>query len=96
MKASQSHKKSSANRRSRPLEFEMGDQVLLKVSLTKGITRSGMAGKLSQRYIGSYHIAYRLELPLELPRVQNIFYVSQLCKYILDPSNVNESDPVQL
>ena len=62
-----------------------------------------MAGKLSPRYIGPYSIqqrvgevAYRLELPPELPRVHNVFHVSQLRKYVPDPSHVIETDPVQL
>ena len=62
-----------------------------------------MIGKLSLRYIGQYPIvqragemAYRLELPPELPRVHNVFHVSKLQKYLLDPFHVIEPDPVQL
>ena len=42
------------------LEFEVGDQVFLKVSPTKGITRFGMAGKFSSWYIGPYPITQRV------------------------------------
>jgi len=77
--------------------------VLLKVSMTKGITRFGMARKLGPRYIGPYsvmervgEVAYCLELPTELLRVHNVFNVSQLQKYIPDPSHVIELDPIQL
>ena len=62
-----------------------------------------MVGKLSPRYIGLYlviqrirEVAYRLELPAELPRVHNVFHVSQLQKYIPDPSHIVESDPIEL
>ena len=62
-----------------------------------------MAGKLSQRYIGPYpaiqrveEVAYRLELPPELARVHNVFHVSQLWKYIPNPSHIIEPDPIQL
>ena len=62
-----------------------------------------MTGKLSPRYIRSYpilqrvgEVAYRLELPLELPRAHNVFHVSQLRKYVADPSYVIEPDLVQL
>ena len=62
-----------------------------------------MVGKLSLRYIRRYpilqrvgEVAYRLELSPELPRVHNVFYVSQLRKYIPNPSHVIEPDPVQL
>jgi len=85
----QSHQKNYADWRCRPLEIEVGDHVFLKVSSTKGITRFGMTGKLSPRYIEPYlimqpvrEVAYRLELPPELPRVYNVFHVSQVRKYI--------------
>jgi len=62
-----------------------------------------MEAKLSPRYIGPYLItqrvemvAHRLELPLELPRVHNVFYVSQLHKYVQDPSHVIDPDPLHL
>jgi hypothetical protein len=49
--------KSYAGVRWRALEFEVGDEMLLKVSLTKGIVRFGTKGKLSPRYIGPYVIS---------------------------------------
>jgi len=64
---------------------------------------SGMASKFSPRYIGPYLIsqrfgvvAYRLELSPELTRVHNVFYVSQLRKYLPNLSHVIEVDLVQL
>jgi len=73
--------------------------VFLKVSPTKGILRFGMIEKLSPRYIGPDpiiqrvgEVAYGLEMPPELPRVHNIFHVSQLCKYLPDPSYAIEPD----
>jgi len=103
MKAAQNRQKSYADRRRRPLEFRVGDHVFLRVSPTKGITRFGKAGKLSPRYIGPYpitkrvgEVAYQLELPTEFQRVHNVFHVSQLRKYISDPSHVVEADPIQL
>jgi hypothetical protein len=65
------------------LQFEFGDHVYLKVSPMKDIKRFGVKGKLSPRYIGSFPIlekcgtmAYKLELPLSLAGVHDIFYVS--------------------
>jgi len=62
-----------------------------------------MTGKFSLRYIGSYpitqrvrEVAYKLELSPELPRVPNVFHVSQLRKYISDPSYIIEPDLIQL
>jgi hypothetical protein len=52
----QSYQKSYANKRRCPLEFEVGDQLYLRVSLMKGVHRFGIKGKLAPRYIGSYPI----------------------------------------
>ncbi|GJU79426.1 hypothetical protein Tco_1281791 [Tanacetum coccineum] len=56
--------------RRKPLEFEEGDQVLLKVSPWKGVVRFGKKGKLTLRYVGEIlkrigPVAYRLRLPKE-------------------------------
>jgi hypothetical protein len=47
---------SYANKRRRPLQFEVGDHVYLKVSSMKGVKRFGVKGKLSPRYIGPFPI----------------------------------------
>ena len=91
----QSRQKSYADVRRRPLEFETREHVLLKVSPTRGVFRFGKKGKLSPRYIGPFEIldrvgdlAYRLALPPALSHVHAVFHVSQLRKYIPDPSHV--------
>jgi hypothetical protein len=73
----------------RDLEFAVGNQVLLKVSPTKGIVRFGATRKLSPRYIGPFVIiarvgslAYRLQLPNSMKGVHNVFHVSMLRKYL--------------
>ena len=103
MRVAQSRWKSYANPRRRPLEFQVGDQVFLMVFPIKGIARFDMAGKLSSKYIEPYpimqrvgEVVHRLELPLELLRVHNVFHVSQLWKYILGLSHMIKPDPVQL
>jgi hypothetical protein len=65
------------------LEFEVGDHVYLKVSPMKDVKRFGVKGKLVPRYIGPFPIlekcgsvAYKLELPLSLAGVHDIFHVS--------------------
>ena len=50
-----------------------------------------MAGKLSPRYICATSWRGGLQ---ELLRVRNVFHVSQLHKYIQDPSHVIELDPI--
>ena len=103
MRAAQDRQKSYADLKRRPVEFEVGEKVFLKVSPTKGVMRFGRKGKLSPKFIGPYEIldrvgsvAYRLALPLELERVHNVFHVSQLKRYIPDPSHVLEPEVVEL
>jgi hypothetical protein len=69
--------------------------VYLKVSPLKGVKRFGVKGKLSPRYIGPFPIldkfgkvAYKLELPLSMAGVHNIFHISQLKKCLKAPVDV--------
>ena len=41
-------------------------------------------------------MAYRLDLPEELSPVHNVFHISMLRKYILDPSHVLEAPEIEL
>jgi hypothetical protein len=95
LKVTKSHQESYANKRRRPLQFEVGDHVYLKVSPMKGMKRFGVKGKLSPRYIGPFPIlgrcgtvTYKLELPPSLAGVHNIFHVSQLKKCLKTPVDV--------
>ncbi|GJY12549.1 putative reverse transcriptase domain-containing protein [Tanacetum coccineum] len=83
LKTARSRQKSYADKRRKPLEFEVGDRVLLKVSPWKGVVRFGKKGKLAPRYVGPFEIiervgpvAYRLKLPQELSCVHDTFHVS--------------------
>ncbi|GJZ99399.1 putative reverse transcriptase domain-containing protein [Tanacetum coccineum] len=85
--------RSYANVRRKPLEFQVGDHVMLKVSPRKGVIRFGKRGKLNPRYIGPFKIlkrvgpvAYTLELPKELSSVYSTFHVSNLNKCLSDES----------
>ena len=60
MKTAQSRQKSYADRRRRPLEFEPGEKVFLKISPTKGITRFRKRGKLNPRFIGPFEVLERV------------------------------------
>ena len=99
----QSRQKSYADRRHRPLEFQVGDWVFLKVSPTRGVVRFGKRGKLSPRFIGPFEVvqrigecAYRLALPPSLSGVHDVFHVSMLRKYIIDPSHMLDYTGLQL
>ncbi|XP_073031332.1 uncharacterized protein [Primulina eburnea] len=95
MKTAQSRQKSYADVRRRPLAFEAGDHVFIKIAPLKGVMRFGKKGKLSPRYIGPFEIldkigdrAYRLALPPDLDRMHNVFHVSMLRKYLPNPSHI--------
>ncbi|KAL3746177.1 hypothetical protein ACJRO7_015170 [Eucalyptus globulus] len=95
LKTAQSRQKSYADKRRRPLEFQVGEHVFLKVSPMRGTSRFGKKGKLSPRYVGPFEIlerigtlAYRLALPPRLAQVHNVFHVSMLRKYEPDPTHV--------
>ncbi|GJV89867.1 hypothetical protein Tco_1533805 [Tanacetum coccineum] len=83
--------KSYADRKPKPMEFEVGDRFMLKVSPWKGVVQFGKRGKLNPRYVRPFRVlakvgkvAYKLELPQELSRVHHTFHVSNLKKYYAD------------
>ncbi|GKE59815.1 putative reverse transcriptase domain-containing protein [Tanacetum coccineum] len=83
--------KSYADLKQKPIEFEVGDRVMLKVSPWKGVVRFGKQGKLNPRYVGPFKVlakvgkvSYRLELPQELSRIHHTFHVSNLKKCYAD------------
>jgi hypothetical protein len=87
--------------RRRDLEFVVGDQVLLRVSPTKGVIWFGVSGKLSPRCIGPFTIlarvgslAYRLQLPDSMAGVHPVFHVSTLRKFLRDPDHQIEMEPI--
>ncbi|XP_073061824.1 uncharacterized protein [Primulina eburnea] len=103
MKTAQSRQKSYADVRRRPLAFEVGDHVFIKIAPLKGVMRFGKKGKLSPRYIGPFEIldkigdrAYRLALPPDLDRMHNVFHVSMLRKYLPNPSHVLRHESLDL
>ncbi|GKB33207.1 putative reverse transcriptase domain-containing protein [Tanacetum coccineum] len=87
--------RSYANVRRKPLEFQVGDRVMLKMSPRKGVIQFGKRGKLNPWYIGPFKIlkrvgpvAYTLELPEELSNVHSTFYVSNFKKCLSNESLV--------
>ncbi|GKD02633.1 hypothetical protein Tco_1177607, partial [Tanacetum coccineum] len=91
--ATRDRQKSYVDKRRKPLEFSVGEYVLLKVSPWKGVVRFGKKGKLAPRFVGPFEIierigpvAYRLYLPKEVNGVHDMFYVSNLKKCLGDPT----------
>ncbi|GKB53191.1 putative reverse transcriptase domain-containing protein [Tanacetum coccineum] len=93
LKAPHDRQKSYDDKRRKPLEFSIGDYVLLKVSPWKGFVRFGKKGKLAPIFVGPFEIiekvipvAYRLDLLEELNGVHDTFHVSNLKKCLADPT----------
>ncbi|WVZ48633.1 LOW QUALITY PROTEIN: hypothetical protein U9M48_000054, partial [Paspalum notatum var. saurae] len=101
-KRAQSRRKSYSDKRRRPLAFEEGDHVYLRVSPMKGVHRFGVKGKLAPRYVGPFKItremwiAYRLELLPHLAAVHDVFHVSQLKKCLRVPKEVIDTSQIQI
>ncbi|GJX59199.1 putative reverse transcriptase domain-containing protein [Tanacetum coccineum] len=98
-----SRQKSYVDKRSKPLEFEVGDMVLLNVSPWKGAVHFGKRRKLSPCYIGPFrnlarvgHVAYMLELLKELKGIHSTFHVSNLKKCLAEGDIVVLMDEIQL
>nr|GEW72862.1 putative reverse transcriptase domain-containing protein [Tanacetum cinerariifolium] len=103
IQAARDRHKSYADVRRKPLEFQVGDKVMLKVSPWKGVIRFGKRGKLNPRCIGPFKIiakvrtiAYRLELPEQLSRVYSTFHVSNLKKCLADEPLAIPLDEIQV
>ncbi|GKB81863.1 putative reverse transcriptase domain-containing protein [Tanacetum coccineum] len=91
LKAALDRQKIYAYKRRKPLEFSVGDYVLLKVSPWKGVVRFGKKGKLAHGFVRPFEIiekvglvAYRLDLPEEFNGIHETFHVSNLKKCLAD------------
>ncbi|GJU44633.1 putative reverse transcriptase domain-containing protein [Tanacetum coccineum] len=103
IQAAHDRQKSYADMRCKPLEFQVGDKVMLKVSSWKRVICFGKRGKLNSRYIRPFKIlakvgtvAYRLELPKQLSRVHSTFHVSNLKKCLSDETLAIPLDEIQI
>ncbi|GJY45791.1 hypothetical protein Tco_0434854 [Tanacetum coccineum] len=103
LKAVRDRQKCYVDNRRKPLEFEVGDRVMLKVSSWKGVIRFGKKSKLAPRYVGPFEIlerigpvAYRLRMPEELSGVHDTFHVSNLNKCLADASLHVPLDEIKL
>ncbi|XP_054782665.1 uncharacterized protein LOC129289951 [Prosopis cineraria] len=97
-----SRQKSYVDKRRKPLQFEVGDHVFLKVTPMTGIGRSIQAKNLTPYFVGPFEIqeqigtlTYQITLPPHLVGIHDLFHVSQLKKYQLDPSHIIEPEDVE-
>ncbi|GJS31468.1 putative reverse transcriptase domain-containing protein [Tanacetum coccineum] len=103
IQAARNRQKCLANTNHKPMEFQVRDMVMLKLSSWKGVIRFGKRGKLNPRYIGPFKVlakvgtvAYRLELPDQLSRVHSTFHVSNLKKCYADEPFAISLDEIQI
>src|ERR1051325_9237649 len=103
MRASQIRQKSYHDKRRKGLEFSEGDHVFMRVTPRTGIGRALKSKKLTLRFIGPFQItkrvgkvAYQIAFPLSLTNLHDVFHVSQLRKYIVDPSHEIQVDDIQV
>lgn len=96
LRIARSRQKSNANNRRRNLEFQVVGRVFLKVLTVRGTLGFRKKGKLAPRYIGPFRIkskiggvAYRLEFPLELTRIHDVFQFLML-------SHVKQHEPLEI
>ncbi|XP_072066888.1 uncharacterized protein [Arachis hypogaea] len=99
----QNRQKSYADQRRKPLEFEVGEHVLLRVTPKNGIGRAIKTKKWNLRYIGPFEIlrrfgpvAYQVALPPHLSNLHDVFHVSRLYKYTSDAAHMLEPESVEL
>nr|GFA72634.1 hypothetical protein [Tanacetum cinerariifolium] len=103
MQGARDRQKSYADLKRKPMEFQVGDKVMIKVSPWKRVVRFGKRGKLNPRYVGTFKVlerigdvAYKLDLPEELSRVHNTLHVSNLKKCHADEPLAVLMDGLQL
>nr|GFA83753.1 putative reverse transcriptase domain-containing protein [Tanacetum cinerariifolium] len=103
MQAAHDRQKSYTNLKHKPMEFQVGDKVMLKVLPWKRVVRFGKRGKLNPRYVGPFKVlerirdvAYKLDLPEELSRVHNTLHVSNLKKCHVDEPLAVQLDGLHL
>ncbi|GJX25250.1 hypothetical protein Tco_0231546 [Tanacetum coccineum] len=99
LKAARDRQKNYADKRRKPLEFSVGEYVLLKVSHWKGVVCFGKKGKLALRFVGPFEIterigpvAYRLRLPEELNVPLDEIQVDAKLNFVEEPVEILERE----
>ncbi|GJR71489.1 putative reverse transcriptase domain-containing protein [Tanacetum coccineum] len=91
LKTARSRQKSYADKRRKPLEFKVGDRVLLKVSPWKGVVRFGKKGKLAPRYVGPFEIVECVG-PVPLDEIE----IDENLRFVEEPIEIVERDVKKL
>ncbi|GJX04786.1 putative reverse transcriptase domain-containing protein [Tanacetum coccineum] len=97
IKAARDRQKSYADVRQKPLKFQVGDKVMLKVSPWKGVIRFGKRGKLNPRYIGPFKIIAKkcmADEPLAIPLDE--IQVDDKLHFIEEPAKIMDREVKRL
>jgi hypothetical protein len=89
LNTAQSRQKSYTDQRRKPLQFQVGDFVYLRVSPTKGVQRFEIL-----KVCGP--VAYRIRLPSQLAAIHDVFHISQLKKCIKIPTEIVETQTIEI
>ncbi|GJW63485.1 putative reverse transcriptase domain-containing protein [Tanacetum coccineum] len=87
LKTARDRQKSYTDKRRKPLEFSVGDHVLLKVSPWKGVVCFGKKGKLAPRFVGPFKITDRID-PIPLEKIQ----VDAKLNFVKEPVEILERE----
>ncbi|GJV70013.1 putative reverse transcriptase domain-containing protein [Tanacetum coccineum] len=91
LKTARSRQKSYADKTRKPLEFKVGDRVLLKVSPWKGVVRFGKKGKLAPRYVGLFMIVEYVG-PVPFDEIE----IDENLRFVEEPIKIVERDVKKL
>ncbi|GKC22294.1 hypothetical protein Tco_1024444 [Tanacetum coccineum] len=98
IQAARDRQKSYVDKRRKPLEFDVGDKVMLKVSPWKGVIRFGKRGKLNPCYIGPFKILAKVgmlsyePLAILLDEIQ----IDNKLNFIKEPVEIMDQELKQL
>ncbi|GJT83082.1 putative reverse transcriptase domain-containing protein [Tanacetum coccineum] len=96
IQASQDRQKSYADLKRKPMEFEVGERVMLKVSPCKEVVRFGKRGKLNPRYVGPFKVLAKVgkkcyaDEPLVMP-LKGI-HVNEKLQFVKDLVEIMEQE----
>ncbi|GJZ46933.1 putative reverse transcriptase domain-containing protein [Tanacetum coccineum] len=93
MQAARDRQKSYADLKRKPMEFEVGDKVMLKVSPWKGVVRFGKRGKLNPRFVGPFKKCYADE-PLAVP-LDGLHFDDKL-QFVEEPIEITDREVKRL
>ena len=103
LKESQDHQKRYAYSKRVDRSYEKRSRVFIHVKPKKSPFKNGKRAKLSPKFVGPFEIierigpvAYKLMLPSHLGKIHDVFHISVLRHYILDPSHVLKLEGLQV